>query len=106
MYFYNYGLLSLSVYFAHRLISWIFCEILPTDFDYCYPINLKNVSNYIAGKEKIDFICLKIDSQNNCLDCKPCLAVSRSGWELRTQLEPLISIALTVYFLSPPPPLW
>jgi hypothetical protein len=55
----------------------------------------------IAGNEKaLAFIHLP-QSQNNCIDYKPCLAVWRSGWELRTQFGLSISIALTAY--SPPP---
>ncbi len=54
-------------------------------------------------KFKTSAFILLPQSKNNCIDCKPCLAVWRSGWELRTQLGPSISIVLTVYFLSPPP---
>jgi hypothetical protein len=56
----------------------------------------------MGNAKKSAFILLP-QSQNNCIVCEPCLAVYRSGWELRTQLGHSISFALTVYFLFPPP---
>ncbi len=54
-----------------------------------------------ARKEKSAFIRLR-QSKINCIICKPCLAVWRSGWELKTRLGPSVSRGLIIFFLTQP----
>jgi hypothetical protein len=88
------------------MLFQIICEMCQTGIwsnpSKAIPKGISNRSVIVSLEKKKNMLLHLPQSQNKCMVCKPCLAVWRSGWELRTQLGPSIGIMLTVYFLLLP----